>query len=145
MTIWREKKVKKVEIRINLDPVTDGVRITEEAVKSNKDVHGLVIATNGDYQEVGSQEVAMILKRLNDCFDVDCMGNTPYVAVFNSRKVLRNDGHKYLAGSVLIVKEGEETIELLNEEELEKAKMAFISRLVALKIGDASFSAYEIG
>ena len=63
------------------------------------------------------------------------------MAVFNSRKVLRNDGHKYLAGSVLIVKEGEETIELLNEEELEKAKMAFISRLVALRMGDSSFSA----
>ena len=50
--------MKKVEIRMNLDPVNDGVRITEEAVKNNKDVHGLVIATNGDYKEVGSQEVA---------------------------------------------------------------------------------------
>ena len=136
--------MKKVEISINLDPVNDGVRITEEA-KKDHDAHGLVIATNGDYEEVGSQQVARILKRLSDTFDVDCMGDTPYVAVFNSKKVLREEGHKYLAGSVLIVKEGEECIELLDAEEIEHAKMEFVSRLVALKIGDASFSAYEIG
>ncbi|MCR5499532.1 MAG: hypothetical protein K6F31_03950 [Acetatifactor sp.] len=137
--------MKKVEISINLDPVNDGVKVTEEERKPAKDAHGLVIATNGDYEEVGSQEVAHILKGLSETFDVDCMGNTPFVAVFNKKKVLRNEGHKYLAGSVLIVKEGEESIELLSSEELEQAKLAFISRLVALKMGDASFSAYEIG
>ena len=134
---------KKIGIKISLDPVSDGV-IEIEREEGPKDIHGLVIATNGDYKEVGAQEVAKILKGLAECFDVDCMGKTDFVAVYNAGKIIRHDGRKYVIGSVLIVKETGEGIELLSESELNQAINEFIGRLVAVKVGEASFAAYEI-
>ncbi|MBO5985459.1 MAG: hypothetical protein J6Q02_01515 [Lachnospiraceae bacterium] len=134
-----------IEISINLDPVHDGAVIIEKEMEHVKDAHGLIIATNGDYKEAGAQDVAKILKGLWDRFDVDCMGKTDFVTVFNSRKVIRHEGRKYLVGSVLVVKETGEGIELLDETELEQAKKEFVSRLAVLKIGDISCAAYEIG
>lgn len=139
------KKVNVIEISINLDPVNDGAVLIEKEREHIKDAHGLIIATNGDYKEAGAQDVARILKGLWDRFDVDCMGKTDFVAVFNSKMVIRHDGRKYLVGSVLIVKETGEGIELLDAAELEQAKKEFVSRLTVLKVGEVSCAAYEIG
>ena len=90
-------------------------------------------------------EVYEILDRLGMNCAADYMGMTDYMTVFNSKKVLNTGGSQFVVGSVMIIKGTERGIELLNEVEVEEAKIEFESRLAVLCGGGIQFSAYEIG
>lgn len=136
--------MKEIEINIQLDPVEDGaIVIPKQVVREDKGA--LIIGTNGEYRFAKEAEVYEILDRLGMNCAADYMGMTDYMTVFNSKKVLNTGGSQFVVGSVMIVKGTERGIELLNEVEVEEAKIEFESRLAVLCGGGIQFSAYEIG
>ena len=136
--------MNKIEINIQLDPVTDGASYMPDKV-INKSRQGLVIGTNGEYRTIDEAEVYEILDRLAKVSESDYMGKTSFLAVFNAKKVLSTGGARFVVGSVLIIKGIREGIALLDTEEIEQAKEEFESRLVTLCGSGIQFSAYELG
>lgn len=136
--------MNKIEINIQLDPVTDGASFMPDKVV-NKSRQGLVIGTNGEYRTIDEAEVYEILDRLAKVSESDYMGKTSFLAVFNAKKVLSTGGARFVVGSVLIIKGIREGIALLDTEEIEQAKEEFESRLVTLCGSGIQFSAYELG
>lgn len=136
--------MNKIEINIQLDPVTDGASYMPDKV-INKSRQGLVIGTNGEYRTIDEAEVYEILDRLAEVSESDYMGKTSFLAVFNAKKVLTTGGARFVVGSVLIIKGVREGIALLDAEEMEQAKAEFESRLVTLCGSGIQFSAYELG
>lgn len=136
--------MKTIDVIIKLDPVEDGAKFlgTEPEREERR---GLIMGTNGDFRKVDEQEVRKILRDLKDNIGADLLGRTDYVVAFNGKKVLKKNGHKYLVGSVLIVKDEENGIELLNDQEIKEAQTEFLSRLVPLQANGFSLAAYEIG
>ena len=136
--------MKEIEINIQLDPVEDGaIVIPKQVVREDKGA--LIIGTNGEFCFAKEAEVYEILDRLGMNCAADYMGTTDYMTVFNSKKVLNTGGCQFVVGSVMIIKGTERGIELLNEVEVEEAKIEFESRLAVLCGGGIQFSAYEIG
>ena len=131
-----------IEVNIALDPVNDGAVFRNDKVM-RKETGGLVIATNGETRIIGEEEAVRIMDALAENSRGEYLGKTPYIAVFNERKIFRLDAREYLIGSVLVMKNTMDGLELLSGEEFEEAAKEFESRLVTL-VGDGKeFSAYE--
>lgn len=136
--------MQTIEISIQLDPSVDGINWMPERVKV-EGKHGLVIGTNGKYRIVDEDETYSILDSLFNNSQSDYIGNTPFLVVYNSKKVIKTSESRYIAGSVLVIKFGDKGIELLTDEEIEVAKSEFASRIITLCGDGIEFSAYELG
>lgn len=136
--------MKGIEINIQLDPVEDGASWIPKDMKV-KGEGALIIGTNGKNRIAEEDEALEILDRIATVCASDFMGNTPYLAIYNSNKVLHAGTGRYLVGSAIIVKGTCKGIAFLNEAEIEDAKKEFESRLVTLCGGGIQFSAYELG
>lgn len=136
--------MQTVDINIQLDPATDGIICSFEKVKP-EDRNALIIGTNGNYRIVDEEEALSILSRMDGFGRSEYMGSTHFLVVFNAGKVIKAGDGEYIAGSVLILKSGKRGIAFMTEEEIEKAKKEFASRIVTLCADGTSFSAYEIG
>ena len=135
--------MREIEISIQLNPVEDGASFIPDRVR-RKDKGALVIGTNGEYRVAEEEEAYELLDRLvaNCASDY---GQDGLLSDFNAKKVLCVSGTKFVVGSVMIVKGTDRGLEFLDEEEVEEAKVEFISRLAVLCGSGIQFSAYEIG
>lgn len=135
--------MQNIEINIQLDPVEDGISWTPKKVKQ-EGKHALVIGTNGRWRVIDEEEAVDILERLSGNCTSDYMGHTGFLVACNKKKIIRTGDSRFIAGSVLIVKAGKHGTDLLTEEEVERAKAEFASRLATLCADGIEFSAYEM-
>ncbi len=135
--------MKNIDITIQLDPVNDGVSSIPANIKM-KGRGALVIGTNGNYRFIDEDEAVEILDRLSGSCGTDYIGKNNYLAVYNSKKVIKAIEGRFIVGSVLIVKGTDKGIEFLEEDEINTVINEFASRMATLCSGDMQFSAYEI-
>lgn len=137
-----EIKLDSLEIKIQLDPVSDGIIAFPKKDKI-KDQRGIVIGTNGEYRIVNAEEVADIFNRFDD--NAMAISTGDYVGVFDERKAINISGSKYLVGSMLIFKSYNTDIVMpITEDDIARMIIEFKSRIVTLTTGKENFSAYEI-
>ena len=136
--------MQTIEVNIRLDPFEDGISWMPKNVKM-EGKHALVIGTNGKYRVIDEDEALEIMDKLSGCCRSDYMGKTTFLVVYNANKVIKTCGTSFIAGSVLIVKAGNNGMDFLDDAEIEKAKAEFAGRMVTLCADGVDFSAYEIG
>lgn len=136
--------MKKIEIDIQLNPVSDGARWIPEKVRK-KGRGSLIIGTNGEFRFVAEEEAIDILDKLSGCSDSDYLGKTDYMIVFNAKKVLNSAGDRYLVGSAMVVKSSKHGLRFIEEDEIEDVIKEFQKKLVTLCGSGIQFTAYELG
>ena len=93
--------MKKIELKIELDPVTDGATITSDNPVSKED-GALVISTTGESRIVDQDEANEILERLTGKSTCEYLGSTDYLMIYNRDKIINADDGRYFMGSAII-------------------------------------------
>lgn len=132
-----------LKIKIQLDPISDGVGWDKEE-KVNSEKRAVIVGTNGIYRLVEREEVIDILDKLQGIGVSDYLGKTKYVLVFNGDKILEVDSNRYIVGSVMVVKDTGEKVDLVDLDEIDTILKEFDSRLITLCSNGTRFSAYAI-
>lgn len=137
---------ENLTIRIELDPVNDGV-INAGAAKTEvcrEDRHALVIATNGEMKLISHGEAQRYMTDLQEKSASKVLGEMKYMLVYNADKTICVEGGDYLVGSALIMRISGCDFVTMTEEEISEAQQYFEEHLGILKAGDMRFSALEI-
>ena len=135
--------MKKIEVKIALDPVNDGAEIKEIKLM-RKDEGALIIGTNGESRIADALEANSILDRLSSVGHGEYLGNSDYIAMFNGDKIIDFGTGKCFIGSAIILKYAHEKLSLLVGEDFQEAVKEFESRLITI-VGDGQeFSALEL-
>ena len=132
-----------IDIRISLDPVQDGAAFPTNRIV-RKDEGALIIATSGQSRIADCDETADILDRLSEVSHGEFMGNSKYMAIMNDEKIMNIGGGRYFIGSALVLKQGNDDLTTLKDEDFDKAATEFESHLVTLVCDGQEFSAYEL-
>lgn len=135
--------MKKLQLKIELDPVSDGATVTSDDPLSK--VEGaLVIATNGEERIVDSDEANEILERLTGKSTCEYLGGTDYLMIYNRDKVINAEDGRYFLGSAIVFKGTIRGIEMISGDDYSVASLEFNSRLITLKAGEEYFRAFPI-
>ena len=137
--------MKSMEVNIALDPVNDGASAINLNVEK-KDIGSLIIATNGERKKATLAETVEILSKLEKVSYGEFMGDSNFIMIVNSEKILTLETGMYFIGSAVIMKdEGKgRGLELLSGDEFDAAATEFAGRLVTLSGNGQDYSAYEI-
>ena len=135
--------MKKIELKIELDPVTDGATVTSDHPVSKED-GALVIATTGESRIVDQDEANEILERLTGKSTCEYLGSTDYLMIYNRDKIINADDGRDFIGSAIIFNGTIRGIEMLTEDDYSSASMQFNSRLVTLRAGEDRLKAFPI-
>jgi len=135
--------VKKIEVKIALDPVNDGAEIKEIKLM-RKDEGALIIGTNGESRIADAIEANSILDRLNSVGHGEYLGNSNYIAMFNGDRIINFGTGRCFIGSAIILKYEHEKLSLLVGEDFEEASKEFESRLITIVGDEQEFSALEL-
>ena len=131
------------EIKINLDPVTDGF-VEAERQENEVSEHAFIIATNGDKRFADMDEVKEILKRLESKGASILIGNGKYMVIFNDDKTFEQMTGKFLVGSMLVMTIEDDVLSLIPDDELEVVMDLLENRMVTMVNDGERFSALEI-
>ena len=116
-------------IRIDLDPVTDGIVQERKIIPFTGDIredrNDVIIGTNGEMKTITHDEALQIFGRMGD----------------NHRSLFLGD---YLAGSALVMKVDGYDFIPMNEDDIDDAVSYFEERLGIFKAGDLKFAALMI-
>ena len=134
--------METLDIKIKLDPVTDGVNFLPEEEPGM--TGAMVIGTNGDYRIIDEDETEQLLERLSGNTYSEYMGRTPYLVIMNDKKLLRIADKCFFAGSALILKKTEDGIGPMSGDDFDRAKWEFAGRLGILVHDGKEFMAYEV-
>ena len=135
--------MKKIELKIELDPVTDGATITSDNPVSKED-GALVISTTGESRIVDQDEANEILERLTGKSTCEYLGSTDYLMIYNRDKIINAEDGRYFMGSAIIFNGTIRGIEMLTEDDYSSAATEFESRLVTLAADGERFKAFPI-
>ena len=130
--------MKTIEVNINLDPVNDGVTITETEQEKNME-GALIISTDGNKRIALPAETLEVLKNLSVAL---AMGR--YAAFYNKDRLIGSGEEKYLIGSVLIMKRVGGSYWLLDPGEFKDAERAFLARLITINLAGSQYTALEV-
>ena len=130
--------MKTIEVNISLNPVDDGVIITESEQEENTQ-GALIISTNGNERIASPDEVLEVLQRLSGAL---AMGR--YVVFYNEDRLIGSGPDKCLIGSVMIVKRHGGSYYLLESGEFKDAERAFLARLITINFGGQKYTALEV-
>lgn len=135
--------MKKIEVKIALDPVNDGAEIKDiNLIRKNEGA--LIIGTNGESRTVDALEANSILDKLSSVGHGEYLGNSDYIAMFNGDKIINFGTGRCFIGSAIILKYAHEKLSLLVDEDFKEAAREFESRLITI-VGDGQeFSALEL-
>lgn len=135
--------MKKIEVKIALDPVNDGAEIKDiNLIRKNEGA--LIIGTNGESRTVDALEANSILDKLSSVGHGEYLGNSDYIAMFNGDKIISFGTGRCFIGSAIILKYAHEKLSLLVDEDFKEAAKEFESRLIKI-VGDGQeFSALEL-
>ncbi len=135
--------MKKIEVNINLDPVNDGVTITETEPEGKRE-GALIISTDGNERVALFDEAMEVLKTLAESLEAERLRGTPFVVFYNKDRLITNGTDKCLIGSVMIMKTVCGSYYLLEPGEYEEAERAFYTRLGRIKYNGQEYSAMEV-
>ena len=142
-----EKKLKsKVKVNINMDPINDGVVFNDsEERESERDVSGMILATNNSYKLLNNQEATDLLVQFG-AINVSYFVLGEFACIYNSDKVFEVGGQSFLAGSVFILRESDDVFNLgqLDEVDIQNILSGIGDRIVNLVNGDHTFSAIRL-
>ena len=141
--------MKNLEIRINLDPVND--KIINFPVRNNpgdgrniKNQKGIVIGTDGNYRTVDADEVDSIMVALGDNGIAKSISED-YVMLFSAESIINAEFTRYLVGSVLVMKIGDDSrIKDITDFDIDMMRTFFETDLVTLTYGKEKFDAYPL-
>lgn len=141
--------MKELDIRINLNPVND--KILNFPVRNNpgdgknvKNQKGVVIGTDYSYRTVDEDEVNRIMAALGDNGIAKSISDD-YVMLFSAESVINAEFTRYLVGSVLVLKIGDDSrIKDLTDFDIDMMRTFFETDLVTLTYGKEKFDAYPL-
>lgn len=135
-------------IRIDLDPVTDGIVQGRKIIPFTGDIredrNDVIIGTNGEMKTITHDEALQIFGRMGDKHRSLFLGDQEYIAFFNPEKTFEVDGSDYLAGSALVMKVDGYDFVPMTEDDIDDAVSYFEERLGIFKAGDLKFAALII-
>ncbi len=141
--------MKDLDIRINLDPVNDKilnfpVRNNSRDGKNIKNQKAVVIGTNGTYRTVDEDEMDRIMTALGDNGIAKSLSEN-YVMLFSAESIINAEFTRYLVGSVLVMKIGDDSrIKDLTDFDIDMMRTFFETDLVTLTYGKEKFDAYPL-
>lgn len=133
----------KVKVNINMDPINDGVEFNDsEERESERDVSGMILATNNSYKLLNNQEATDLLIQFG-AINVSYFVLGEFACIYNNDKAFEVGGQSFLAGSVFILRESDDVFNLgkLNEVDIQNILSGIGDRMVNLVNGDHTFSA----
>lgn len=137
--------MNKLELNMQLDPAVKVATWFSNEKDDQKRYGAAVIGTDGKYRFACPREFFETIEKLGENVEVDIIGISNYVLVFNSNNILNFKGDRYFVGSTFVVKMGETCLELVSEDEIDEIRELFGCRMVDLKIGcNQVCSAYEL-
>ena len=141
--------MKDLDIRINLDPVNDKilnfpVRNNPRDGKNIKNQKAVVIGTNGTYRTVDEDEMDRIMTALGDNGIAKSLSEN-YVMLFSAESIINAEFTRYLVGSVLVMKIGDDSrIKDLTDFDIDMMRTFYETDLVTLTYGKEKFDAYPL-
>ncbi|WP_036611692.1 hypothetical protein [Oribacterium sp. P6A1] len=139
---YRGDLQKLKEIKINLNPLTDGfVENKFEEASIQTDLHALIIATNGEMRLTDYNEVKIILDGLKTCGAYLILGNSDFIVLFNDDKTFDLEDGKYFVGSMVVMKLNGQQLLMLSAEEILTVQRLLEGRMATLVSGEQRFSA----
>ena len=141
--------MKELDIRINLDPVNDKilnfpVRNNPRDGKNIKNQKAVVIGTNGTYRTVDEDEMDRIMTALGDNGIAKSLSEN-YVMLFSAESIINAEFTRYLVGSVLVMKIGDDSrIKDLTDFDIDMMSTFYETDLVTLTYGKEKFDAYPL-
>ena len=137
--------MKEIDIRIQLNPLTDGVVMTKIEDMGREDKHALIIGTNGKYRLVSLQEAKEILYSLKDESASFILGSSDYLVIYNADKAVSINEADYLVGSMLVMRMQEEKLCMMSNEEIAQVQDLIDNRMETMVSDGQTFSALELG
>ena len=137
--------MKEIDIRIQLNPLTDGVVMTKKEDMGREDKHALIIGTNGKYRLVLLQEAKEILYSLKDESASFILGSSDYIVIYNAGKAVSINEADYLVGSMLVMRMQEDKLCMMSNEEIAQVQELIGNRMETMISDDQTFSALELG
>ena len=137
--------MKEIDIRIQLNPLTDGVVMTKKEDMGREDKHALIIGTNGKYRLVSLQEAKEILYSLKDESASFILGSSDYLVIYNAGKSVSINEADYLVGSMLVMRMQEDKLCMMSNEEIAQVQELIGNRMETMISDDQTFSALELG
>ena len=137
--------MKEIDIRIQLNPLTDGVVMTKKEDMGREDKHALIIGTNGKYRLVSLQEAKEILYSLKDESASFILGSSDYLVIYNAGKAVSINDADYLVGSMLVMRMQEDELCMMSNEEIAQVQELIGNRMETMISDDQTFSALELG
>ena len=133
----------KVKVNINMDPINDGVVFNDsEERESERDVSGMILATNNSYKLLNNQEATDLLVQFG-AINVSYFVLDEFACIYNNDKVFEVGGQSFLAGSVFVLRESDDVFNIgqLDEVDIQNILSGIGDRMVNLVNGDHTFSA----
>ena len=137
--------MKEIDIRIQLNPLTDGVVMTKKEDMGREDKHALIIGTNGKYRLVSLQEAKEILYSLKDESASFILGSSDYLVIYNAGKAVSINEADYLVGSMLVMRMQEDQLCMMTNEEIAQVQDLIGNRMETMVSDGQTFSALELG
>ena len=137
--------MKEIDIRIQLNPLTDGVVMTKKEDMGREDKHALIIGTNGKYRLVSLQEAKEILYSLKDESASFILGSSDYIVIYNAGKAVSINDADYLVGSMLVMRMQEDELCMMSNEEIAQVQELIGNRMETMVSDGQTFSALELG
>ena len=136
--------MKEIDIRIQLNPLTDGVVMTKKEDMGREDKHALIIGTNGKYRLVLLQEAKEILYSLKDESASFILGSSDYLVIYNAGKAVSINEADYLVGSMLVMRMQEDQLCMMTNEEIAQVQDLIGNRMETMVSDGQTFSALEL-
>lgn len=141
--------MEDIKIRIELDPVRDGIiqfpgnpdLKLEEEIKNRK---AIVIGTDGNFRVIDTAEMERIYEGMEGKCIAAPLGDD-YVMCFSSDSVIDAEFTKYLVGSAMVLKIGNDSrIRRLTDIDIKKMRILFDVGTITLVYGKTRFGAYPL-
>lgn len=133
----------KLDIKIRLDPVNDGIQTELCRIGKLSDTMALVIGVNGMSKLISGYELENLMCELgDDCISLQ-MGE--YMVYLNGQKIVNLEGEDFFIGSAVITYwENHMELGQMKGERMQCAIEQFKNKLVELQIGDKSVDAFWV-
>ena len=113
-------------------------------VKGIKNQKAIVIGTNGSYRTIDEDEMNQIMVKLGDNGLAKSISDD-YVMLFSAESVINAEFTRYLVGSVLVMKIGDDSrIKDITDFDIDMMRTFFETDLVTLTYGKEKFDAYPL-
>ena len=134
-------------VSINLDPMKDGITGTVDKAESTAGRY-FIIGTNYEHKVISQKVFDSYTDDMSKKEILGCVIVQDYMLFYDTTKLIRVDGSRYLIGSFLMVKlaqSGDHAYEWLSEDDIEEAKEDLSGYFAELIINGERYEALCVG